>query len=233
MKRFFLYALIAATLHSCVSIRTGTKKQTNATPTQSHFIMLPVFQHLVVIAAIGKTWIGGRNAGNSWRDPVGGQVGIETRFIEFNENMSLNGGINFSIQGAAYEEHGTYDEYMYDSYDLKGKVSLNYLNLPVLFNYQTNSGFYGEAGLQPGFLLRARDKIDGGESFDTKDYVNCFDLALPLGAGYHINDQISVGARATIGLTNLSNWGTGDKDHNYMVMGVVRYNFGSLFNNPQ
>jgi hypothetical protein len=116
---------------------------------------------------------------------------------------------------------------------LKGKVSLNYLNIPVLFNYHTNSGFYGEAGLQPGFLLRARDKIDGGESFDTKEYVNCFDLALPLGAGYHINDQISVGARATIGLTNLSNWGTGDKDHNYMVMGVVRYNFGSLFNNPQ
>lgn len=231
MKRFILYLLIAAILQSCVTIRTGTKKETNTATTQSHILMRPLLQHLAISAAIGKSWIGGRNAGDSWKDPVGGQIGIETRFIEFNENMSLNGGLNFSFQGAAYEEHGTYDEYIYDTYDLSGKVSLNYLNIPVLFNYQTNSGFYGEAGLQPGFLLRARDIIDGGESFDTKEYVNCFDLAIPMGAGYHINDQISVGARATLGLTNLSNWGTGDKDHNYLVMGVVRYNFGSLFKN--
>ena len=229
MRKIFHFLLIAVTLQSCVSIRTTTKRESKTVTNQTQSVNNPLLQYMAIVLGVGKSWIGGKNAGESWKDPVGGQIGVETKFIEFNENLSLNGGINFSFQGADYKEHGSYDDYLIDTYDLSGKVCLNYVNIPVLINYKTNSGFYGETGLQPGFLVRARDKIDGGENFDSKEYVNSFELALPLGAGYHINDQISVGARATIGLTNLSEWGTGHKDHNYLVMGVVRYNFGSLF----
>ena len=39
---------------------------------------------------------------------------------------------------------------------MEGKVNLLYLNFPVVVRYLHESGFFAEAGLQPGILLSAK-----------------------------------------------------------------------------
>ena len=95
---------------------------------------------------------------------------------------------------------------------------------------RVNAGFYGEIGIQPSFLISAKDKPDGGDSYDFKDYINTFGIGIPIGAGYKINDQLGVGARAVFGLTNINSDGTemyssDDTDRNFLLFGIVSYKF--------
>ena len=82
-------------------------------------------------------------------------------------------------------------------------------------------------------MVGAKDKGESADGFsyneDYSDDVKAFELGLPVGVGYNINEHISVGVRGIWGLTNNNDFGDGYKDHNYMVIGVVRYNIGSLF----
>lgn len=161
-----------------------------------------------VAAAMGAADVHG---GKSWSPRLGGQVDVESKIHQFKRNSSVGAGLGVSFQGAAYEEE------MYS-----GKVNMTYLNIPLLYTYESNGGFYGEAGLQPGILLSAKDKFDGGSS-NYRDYMKPFDLGLPIGAGYNINENLSVGARATFGLLNIDNSGYNNKDRNFLFTGVVRY----------
>lgn len=189
-------------------------------------------EDIKVIAGAGKSGIGGSESGESWEDPLGGMAGMETKVYEINEISSLRTGFNFSFQGAGYTEVYSEDDFMYaDEEGFSGTVSLLYLNFPLLYNLKIGNGFYAEAGLQPGFLIRARDKFENGDSWDYKDYMKVFELGLPVGLGYEINEHFSVGARAVWGLTNNSDSGSGDKDHNYLVMGTISYNIGHMFKN--
>lgn len=148
--------------------------------------------------------------GGSYKDPVAAQVGVETKLMDINDQSSLSSGVNFTYQGGAYS----------DSY-VSGKVRLGYLNIPVLYTYQFPSRVFGEIGLQPGFLLLAKDKYDGG-SYDYKDHVNKFDLGLPIGVGYKINDQMSIGVRGTWGLGNVEK-SNNENTHNLLVVAMFRY----------
>ena len=161
-----------------------------------------------VLAAMGAADVHG---GKSWSPRLGGQVDVESKIHQFKKNSSVGAGLGVSFQGAAYEEE------IYS-----GKVNMTYLIIPLLYTYEINGGFYGEAGLQPGILLSAKDKFDGG-SANYRDYIKPFDLGLPIGAGYNINENLSVGARATFGLLNIDNSGSDVKDNNFMLTGVVRY----------
>lgn len=162
--------------------------------------------------AFGSAFI---NGNDSWKDPVGLQVAIEAKFLEINDNSSISTGIGFSKQGAGWEES-----------ELSGRVNLYYLNIPIMYRYTSDKGIYGEIGLQPQILLSAKDKYNG----ITEDYkygVKSFDLGLPVGAGYQINEQLSVGARVTYGLTNLDNLGSEISDHNVLVVAVIAYSLGN------
>lgn len=167
-----------------------------------------ILTELVLIGGIGAAGISGSE---SWKDPVGVQFAAVTKILDINEKSSVNSGIGFTRQGAGWEE---------DIYS--GRVNLSYVNVPVLYKHEISRGFYGELGLQPSLLLSAKDKYNGMTE-DYKDSVKKFDLGLPIGVGYKINDQLSVGVRATFGLTNLDNTGSEISDHNYIVVGLVKY----------
>ena len=165
------------------------------------------YDDLVFEIGLGKAMILG---GESWVDPLGAQVTIETRFMDITDKSYLTTGLGLSYQGAGYDE-----------YDYSGTVRLSYVNAPLMFNYKTNNGLYGEIGLQPGFLLRARDLIEGGENLSYRDWVKKVEIGLPVGGGYWVNDQISLGVRATYGILNLNSPGDIYKDHNLLVTGVA------------
>ncbi|WP_346862027.1 porin family protein [uncultured Draconibacterium sp.] len=179
------------------------------------------FDQVGVMIAPGFSTVMG---GDSWSGTFGFQLGIESRIYKMNENSSVYGGVLFSLQGASYEE--IFSDYVSEKY--AGKVTLGYISIPILYNYLSDNGFYAEAGIQPGFLISANDKLDGGESYDYKDAINSFDLAIPVGAGFWINEKLSVGARAVFGLTNINSsesYDSDQTDRNFLLLGVVRYNF--------
>lgn len=147
---------------------------------------------------------------DSWSGALGGQVGVDA-LLPFNCSLPLNtyAGVNLSMQGAKWEED--WGEGL-----TKGITRLTYLNIPVVTRYNFGNGFFAEAGLQPGFLLSAKDKFEN-VSYDYKEYVKTFDLGIPLGVGYEFPNNFGVGFRVTPGLTSINK---GDyasyKDRNFV-----------------
>lgn len=157
---------------------------------------------------------------DSWSGAWGIQVGAEA-LVPFNCTCPLQawGGINFSMQGAGWEDdwgEGTET----------GVTRLWYLNVPLTARYPFGNGFYAEAGLQPGFLLSAKDKWDG-ESVDWGDWVKTFDLGIPLGVGYDFPNNIGVNLRVIPGLLNINEGEYADsyKDRNFVVALRGTYTF--------
>ena len=145
----------------------------------------------------------------SWMYTFGGQAGVEANVPFKNSKLPLTAwaGLNLSAQGAAWE-------YDFAGETYSGRTRLWYLYVPLTGRYNLENGFYFEAGLQPGFLLSAKDKEDG-DSFDYRDYIKTFDLGIPLGIGYKFANNFGVSFRFTPGVTNV-NKGENDayKDHN-------------------
>jgi len=133
---------------------------------------------------------------------VGGAV------VEYgvSDNFGISGGVLFSMQGAK-EKDGNKDTY-----------KLNYLNIPIMANYYVYKGLAVKAGVQPGFLLSAKD---GDES--VKDECKKFDFAIPVGVSYEISKFV-IDARYNIGLTKISK-DSDDKSRNSVFQFTVGYKF--------
>lgn len=157
----------------------------------------------------GKTSIVGSA---SWQDPIGAQAGVALSLVNLNESIDLRVEPGLSLQGAKWEE-----------YDLKGRTNLFYLNCPVVLRYQHESGFFGEAGIQPGLLLSAKDKYEGNTD-DYMDHMNKLDLSIPLGAGYMFNDKFGVSLRVIPGINDITK-DADDKDRNLVIglRGIYRF----------
>lgn len=191
------------------------------------------FRDFGVIVGPGMSHILG---GESWDPTFGLLIGAETNVYDLNDNSSFKAGVVFTLQGANYTDSYSTDYYFMalksaqDEMTYSGKVSLSYIYVPILYNYRSENGLYFEGGIQPGLLLSAKDKYNGGESYDYKDYIKSFDLGIPIGLGYWFNYRLSVGARAVFGLTTIDSSESADSsesNRNFMLMGIIRFNFNN------
>lgn len=109
---------------------------------------------------------------------VGFQVGgfAEIKIIE---KLAIQPEILYSTQGAKYDNFGD--------------TKLDYLNIPVLAKYYITKQFTVEAGPQIGFLLSSHDT----------DNTRSVDLGFNFGGGYNFTDNLSVGLRYTVGISNI------------------------------
>lgn len=114
---------------------------------------------------------------------VGLVAGAEFGYF-FNENMGVTAGLLYTMQGSK-DKNAEYNE------------NLDYLNIPILFNYYIFPGFAVKAGIQPGFLVRA--KYDD-ESL--KDFYKSTDFAIPMGVSYEFSDFV-IDARYNLGVANI------------------------------
>jgi hypothetical protein len=134
---------------------------------------------------------------------VGLVAGAEFGY-DFTENMGLTAGLLYTMEGCK-------------SKALDKNMNLDYLNIPILFNYYVIPGLALKAGVQPGFLMRA--KLDGN---DMKDFYKKFDLAIPLGASYEFSDFV-IDARYNLGaLFNIADHGD-NKAHNSVIQLTLGY----------
>ena len=118
--------------------------------------------------------------------------GLELNY-QLNKSFSLTLGALYSQQGCKHSEN-----------DIKTTVNLEYLNVPVLFNFHITNGLVAKVGVQPGLLLR--DKIhqerkgESGEMY-FRDYIRTiseykntnmrdFDIAIPFGLSYEFSNIV-------------------------------------------
>jgi outer membrane immunogenic protein len=180
---------------------------------------------LLMRAAINFSSIGGDSESYQGLLP-GAQLGVGTPLAKLSRNTAVFVEALYSMQGSSYEEGGSYEPGGGGggSYNYEGKVKLSYINFPITARYQSPGGFFGEAGIQPGILVGAKDKV-GGNSNNYKDHLNTFDLGVVVGAGFQFNDNIGVGVRATPGITNINKKRPGydgNKDRNFVLsLGAV------------
>ena len=109
--------------------------------------------------------------------------------------IGVSAGLVYSMQGYKFSE-GNVDT----------TVKLDYLNVPILANVYVAPGLAVKLGVQPGFKLSSKVKMEGsgisieGESDD--DGVTGFDLAIPVGVSYQYQN-IVLDARYNWGVTKV------------------------------
>ncbi|MEB8329919.1 porin family protein [Flavobacteriaceae bacterium KMM 6897] len=129
------------------------------------------------------------------------------------EDAETKLGYNLGLLGHVHisDRFGIQPEIVYSTQGTKGnesgadlKVNLDYINVPVLFQYMYDNGFRLQAGPQVGFLTSAKVKGDG-ISVDIKDDIKSIDFALSVGASYvHPPSGFGVDARYNYGISNIN-----------------------------
>ena len=120
-------------------------------------------------------------------------LGVEAEY-GLTEKFSVAAGILYSRQGTNFGEYKLYGgpggsvSSGWDKYE----YNLGYLNIPIVANYYFAKGWAVKAGIQPGFLVSAKVKIDGlgftpNLDEDVKNEYKTFDLSIPLGISYEFN----------------------------------------------
>lgn len=154
-------------------------------------------------------------------------IGFERNVTQFSDHSLINFGINFSHHSVSYSQTPEVEPYA----TINGDITLSYINLPILYRYQFEKGLFLELGLQPGFLVGAKDKPEEGSDSDIKEHIKFVDMGIPLGVGYWLSNRVSIGARAVLGLTNLSTedyvfYDDNPNHQNLLVTGLLRVNLG-------
>ena len=113
-----------------------------------------------------------------------------------NDMFAVTAGALVSLQGSKFDDN---------SYQKDVTTNLTYLNVPILANVYIAPGLAIKAGVQPGFLLSAKEKwtVNGHDESEsgTEGYKK-FAFSIPVGLSYEISDFV-IDARYHFGLTNI------------------------------
>lgn len=116
---------------------------------------------------------------------------------QVNEPLAISFGVLYSMQGAKakVKENGV---------TIKNKLNMDYVNIPILANFYVTRGLALKAGIQPGFNVKHKMKVESGGSSVESDIPNfkSFDFAIPIGISYEISNFV-IDARYNLGLTKL------------------------------
>ena len=129
---------------------------------------------------------------------VGLVAGAEFGY-NFAENMGFTAGLLYTMEGSK-AKGADYNN------------NLDYLK----FNYYIVPGLAVKAGVQPGFLVRAKHN-----DTDIKDLYKKFDFAIPLGLSYEFSDFV-IDARYNLSLSKLPDVGDA-KAYNSVIMLTLGY----------
>jgi|TARA_B110000503_G_C6899012_1_gene309914 opacity protein-like surface antigen len=123
--------------------------------------------------------------------------------ISLSDKLTFQPELLFSTQGASSEDS-------FENETFKLTIKANYLNIPLMMKYGLTDKFALEFGPQLGFLLSAKGKAEGtfdgqaiSEEEDLKDFFKSIDFGLNFGASFDVAENIMIGARYNLGLSNI------------------------------
>jgi len=107
------------------------------------------------------------------------------------QHLVLEPELLFSAQGAKLKNAGVERDY-----------KINYVTIPIMLQYETDGGFYLEAGPQFGF--KAGDDVP--DSIPAKSS----DQSIGFGLGYHSVKGFGIGGRYLVGLSKVGDFSSGN-----------------------
>lgn len=142
---------------------------------------------------------------------VGTKIGLNSYTIHndngpgFDSNLGLHAGIFGHIH--LTRQIGLQPELVYSMQGAsRGNTNYNldYINIPVMFQYFFDNGFRLQAGPQLGLLVRGK-AVNNNATVDIKDNYNITELGLSVGASYvHLPSSFGIDARYNYGLSDIS-----------------------------
>lgn len=124
---------------------------------------------------------------------IGLAVGAEAEY-QATDLFSVSAGVLYSMQGCKGSEDG-----------VKATIKLDYINIPILANVYVTKGLAVKLGIQPGFNINAKGKVEAnGASVEADlDGVKTLDFSIPVGVSYEYQNFV-LDARYNFGLTKIA-----------------------------
>ena len=135
-----------------------------------------------------------------WR--LGLVAGVEGEYA-MTDNFAVSAGAFYSRQGTQFKDRGIGLPYTYNV-----TLNLDYVKVPVMLNYYILPGLAIKAGIQPGFLVNQKVRLDGFATEEKPQDVydnskaKVFELSVPMGLSYQISNFV-IDARYNLGITNI------------------------------
>jgi len=136
---------------------------------------------------------------------MGLNVGLSGEYF-VKQDIAIEGGLYYSMQGTDFKFTNA----------VKFGLNNDYINVPVYLKGYIADGFHIFAGPQFGFLINSKLKAKTGIGIvddivnilanglvDFKEYVNTFDFAVSIGAGYELSMGLTISANYNLGLTKV------------------------------
>ena len=128
----------------------------------------------------------------------------------FSDLVALSADLLYSAQGCRYNSDN--------------KMTLSYLNIPILANFYVWGNLAVKAGLQPGFLLGSSGRLFGEKESGT-DGLKSVDLTIPVGVSYEFPMGLILDARYGIGATNILDYKDAGTSRNGVFTITAGYRF--------
>lgn len=166
-------------------------------------------QTIIPKAGITFSTFGGDDAGDDTKSKLGFTIGAGLNTPLGDGMFSLQPELNYVQKGAKAE---------YDNQDRTDKLTLGYLEVPVLVKvtFGEATKFYVNAGPSVGFGLGGKYKVEIGDNSEDVDvkfgdgddedkyYVEKgTDIGFQLGAGVIVAEKVMIDVRYGLGLTDL------------------------------
>ena len=187
-----------------------------------------------LMTAILITGVAGAQHGNAPAGHVSlgikGGVNVYNVHNDNDTEYDSKAGFHFGLLGHMHfdNQFAIQPEILYSAQGTKNgdtKYNLDYVNVPVLFQYMFDNGFRIQAGPQLGFLISAKSK-NNNTTIDIKDNYKPIDLGASIGASYVVpSTGFGIDARYNIGLSNINKTGTVKSTNRGVQFGVF-YIFG-------
>ena len=129
------------------------------------------------------------------------------------EQLYVTGGLDYRMfMGDEYKQS-------VGAYEYKQSLNFGYLDIPVIAHYTFGPHFGVLAGIQPGFLLSAKN-----DDTSMKDACKTFNFGIPVGVEWTFNAPITVSAKYVLPCTSWDDAGQDSKMSYFMVTAAYSFN---------
>ena len=123
---------------------------------------------------------------------VGLSIGAEAEYYTSTEWLSLSAALKYEQLGWKLKKNSD-------------PTKLDYINIPIMANFYVAKGFALKIGVQPGFLVNAKEG-----STDIKSDCKSFNFSIPVGLSYEFSNGITLDLRGGYSLTRVDKFDTND-----------------------
>lgn len=157
---------------------------------------------------------------------VGGYI-----LYPLNETITMRVEAMYSQKGAKmegempmYTTTSTWPYYTVEMVDYTATMSIDYIEIPILFQYDIQSSGTMVpcvfAGPYLALKMSAKQKYEAGDESETEDLedVRGMDYGIILGVGAKVTDKVSIDARYSMGLATIDDEGDFDAKHKVIAI---------------